>query len=123
MNLPNKLTMLRIFMTFIIIIILLFPFSAMGIDIPPLFINELLSVDIRYPIAGVLFILASLTDFVDGYIARSRNLITDFGKMMDAIADKILVNSKCSVSFLREGVPFSTTKPEHSRCANFKLTN
>lgn len=93
MNLPNKLTMVRIFMTFLIILILLFPFSAMNIDIQPLFTNELLTIDIKYPIAGVLFILASITDFIDGYIARSRNLVTDFGKMMDAIADKILVNS------------------------------
>lgn len=93
MNLPNKLTMLRIFMTVLIIIILLFPFSAMGIDIPKIFVNESIVIDIRYIIAGVLFIVASLTDFIDGIIARKYNLITDFGKMMDAIADKILVNS------------------------------
>ena len=109
MNLPNKLTMVRIFMTFLIILILLFPFSAMGIDIMPLFINESLTVDIRYPIAGVLFILASVTDFIDGYIARSRNLITDFGKTMDAIADKILVNSViiilCAQGFVHPIIP------------------
>ena len=109
MNLPNKLTMVRIFMTFLIILILLFPFSAMGIDIMPLFINESLTVDIRYPIAGVLFILASVTDFIDGYIARSRNLITDFGKTMDAIAYKILVNSVliilCAQGFVHPIIP------------------
>ncbi len=93
MNLPNKLTMVRIFLTIIIILILLFPFSAMGINVPQLFINESIVVDIRYPIAAVLFALASITDFIDGYIARKNNLVTDFGKMMDAIADKILVNS------------------------------
>ncbi len=93
MNLPNKLTMVRIFLTIIIILILLFPFSAMGIDIPQLYINESIVVDIRYPIAAILFALASITDFIDGYIARKHNLVTDFGKMMDAIADKILVNS------------------------------
>ena len=93
MNLPNKLTMLRIFMAFIIIAVLLFPFDAMGIDIYKLFINEKIVVDIRYIVAGVLFILASLPDFLDGYIARKYHLVTDFGKMIDAIADKVLVNS------------------------------
>ncbi len=93
MNLPNKLTMTRIFMTFLIIFILLFPFSAMGITVPRIFVNEAIVIDIRYLIAGVLFILASVTDFFDGMIARKYDLITDFGKMIDAIADKILVNS------------------------------
>ena len=93
MNLPNKLTMVRIFLTLVVIFILLFPFSAMGIDIPQIFVNESLRMDIRYPIAGVIFIIASITDFFDGMIARKYDLITDFGKMIDAIADKILVNS------------------------------
>ena len=65
----------------------------MGINIPKLFVNERIVVDVKYVIAGILFIIASLTDFLDGYIARSRNLVTDFGKMIDAIADKMLVNS------------------------------
>lgn len=93
MNLPNKLTMIRIFLTLVVIFILLFPFSAMGIDVPQIFVNESLRMDIRYPIAGVIFIIASITDFFDGMIARKYDLITDFGKMIDAIADKILVNS------------------------------
>ena len=93
MNLPNKLTMLRIFISLLIIVILLFPFDTTGIDIPKLFINETIVVNIKYLIAGVLFIIASLTDFLDGYLARKWNMVTDFGKMIDAIADKILVNS------------------------------
>lgn len=93
MNLPNKLTMVRIFITFVIITVLLFPFSALGIDVPHIFVNELIDIDIRYIIAGILFIVASLTDFFDGMIARRDHLITDFGKMIDAIADKMLVNS------------------------------
>ena len=93
MNLPNKLTMIRIFLTLVVIFILLFPFSAMGIDVPQIFVNESLRMDIRYPIAGVIFIIASITDFFDGMIARKYDFITDFGKMIDAIADKILVNS------------------------------
>ena len=91
MNLPNKLTMLRIALTVVIIAILLFPFDSVGISF---FINESLVInEIKYPIAGVIFIIASLTDFIDGYIARKYNLVTDFGKLIDAIADKILVNS------------------------------
>ena len=92
LNLPNKITISRIVMTIFIIIILLFPFENMGIKTMKFFVNESLVVDIKYIIA-VLFIIASLTDFVDGYIARKYNLVTDFGKMVDAIADKMLVNS------------------------------
>lgn len=93
MNLPNKLTMSRIVISILIIILLLMPFDALGIEFPQLFVNELLKVDSKYLIAGVLFVIASLTDLFDGKIARKRNLVTDFGKMLDAIADKVLVNS------------------------------
>lgn len=93
MNLPNRLTMIRIGMAFVIIVLLLFPFDAMGIVFPKLLINETIVMDVKYLIAGVLFVLASFTDFLDGYIARKYNMITDFGKMIDAIADKVLVNS------------------------------
>ncbi len=93
MNTPNKLTIFRIILTLIIVVILLFPFSAMGIDIAQIFVNETIVIDVRYLVAGVLFIIASLTDFIDGYIARKYNLVTDFGKFMDAVADKILVNA------------------------------
>ena len=93
LNLPNKITIARIFITALIVFILLFPFGMTKINIPKLFIDEKIIVDVRYPIAGVLFIIASLSDFLDGYLARSRNLVTDFGKMLDAIADKVLVNA------------------------------
>ncbi len=92
MNLANKITMSRIVMSVLIIIMLLFPFDATGVTIPKLFINESIVVDIKYLISGVLFIVAALTDFIDGYIARRCNMVTDFGKMLDAIADKVLVN-------------------------------
>ena len=109
MNLPNKITMSRIFLTIIIIIILLFPFESAGLDLPKLFINESLVVEIKYLIAGVLFIIASVTDFIDGHIARKYNLITDFGKMIDAIADKVLVNSVliilASLGFISAVIP------------------
>ncbi|MEI3529704.1 MAG: CDP-diacylglycerol--glycerol-3-phosphate 3-phosphatidyltransferase [Bacilli bacterium] len=93
MNLPNKLTMVRMFLALIVIIILLVPFDTLGISLPKIFVNESIVIDIKYIISGVLFIIASITDFVDGYIARKYNMVTDFGKMMDAIADKVLVNS------------------------------
>ena len=109
MNTPNKLTMFRILLTIIIVAILLFPFSAMGIEYPQLFVNELIVVDVKYLIAGGLFVIASLTDTLDGYIARKHNLITDFGKLMDAVADKILVNSVliilCAQGFIHPIIP------------------
>ena len=96
LNLPNKITFIRIFMSLIIIAILILPFDMLGIKFPVLYIrgnNESLVIDLKYIISGILFIVASLTDFIDGKVARNRNLVTDFGKLIDAIADKVLVNS------------------------------
>ncbi|HOO67862.1 MAG TPA: CDP-diacylglycerol--glycerol-3-phosphate 3-phosphatidyltransferase [Bacilli bacterium] len=95
MNLPNRLTMTRIYMTIIIIVILLFPFYLINIEFPMWTWNfkEVMEIDSRYIISGGLFVLASFTDFLDGHIARKRNIVTNFGKFLDAIADKILVNS------------------------------
>lgn len=93
MNLPNKITMSRIILSFVIIVILLFPFDSAGLEFPKLFISESMVVDLKYILAGVLFIIASITDFIDGKIARKYDMITDLGKMLDAIADKVLVNS------------------------------
>lgn len=75
MNLPNKLTILRIiFVPFIIAATLIeFPF--------------------HYFVAGIIFAAASITDLFDGKIAREQNLITDFGKFADPLADKILIIS------------------------------
>lgn len=92
MNLANKLTMLRIFLTVVLIVILLFPFYMVNIEFPKVLIGTI-SVDIKYFIAAGIFAIASITDALDGHIARSRNMVTDFGKMTDAIADKMLVNS------------------------------
>ncbi len=96
MNLPNKLTISRLILSILIIIVLLgsgFITSLFGIEMPKLFINEAIVIDLKYIIAGVLFIIASLTDFFDGHLARKYNMVTDFGKLVDAIADKVLVNS------------------------------
>lgn len=80
MNLANKLTIFRIILVFIILII---PFFNIQGDI--------LGIPITFFIIDVIFIIASITDKLDGYIARSRNQITTFGKFLDPIADKILV--------------------------------
>lgn len=98
MNLPNKITVVRIILAILIMVILMLPWSSWvanwpiytdvfntGKDFSP-------ALDLKYLIAGVLFLIASITDKLDGYIARSQNMVTDLGKMLDAIADKILVN-------------------------------
>jgi len=74
MNLANKLTLLRV---------ALIPFMLLAFYLLPEPINIY--------VGTAIFFIASVTDFVDGYIARSRNLITDFGKFMDPLADKLLV--------------------------------
>lgn len=92
MNLPTKLTVLRIILSFIVIAILVFPFYTVGITWPRVVILGI-SLKSEYMVAGVIFIIASVTDFIDGYLARKNNQVTDIGKMLDAIADKILVDS------------------------------
>lgn len=80
MNLPNKLTIFRIILVPIMIII---PF--LGIQ------GEIFNIPITCIIIDLIFIIASITDQLDGHIARSRNQITTFGKFLDPIADKVLV--------------------------------
>lgn len=92
MNLPNKLTIGRIIAAILIMVMLLIPWYSLGLSFPTFTIAGKIVIDLKYIIAGILFILAALTDFLDGYLARSRNMVTDFGKVMDAIADKVLVN-------------------------------
>lgn len=91
MNLPNKITLSRIVLSFIILIILLVPWYQLGVSWPEYYVNDFI-IDMKYIVVGILFLIASITDFLDGYLARKNNLVTDLGKTMDAIADKILVN-------------------------------
>lgn len=92
MNLPNKLTIGRIIMAIILLIILVFPFHEVKMKWPTYLVAGKVLVDLKYIVCGFLFAIASITDWFDGQIARQRNIVTDFGKVMDAIADKILVN-------------------------------
>lgn len=82
MNLPNKLTIFRVILVPIMVII---PF--LGID------GEFLGIPITYLIVDLIFIIASITDKLDGYLARKNNQVTAFGKFLDPLADKILVLS------------------------------
>jgi CDP-diacylglycerol--glycerol-3-phosphate 3-phosphatidyltransferase len=91
-NLPNNLTKLRIILSIIIIVIMLFPFDMVNINLPKYLIDGNIILDVKLLIVAVLFVVASITDYFDGKIARKYNLVTDYGKVMDAIADKILVN-------------------------------
>lgn len=93
MNKANKITISRIIMSVIILILLLVPFEQFNIEFPVWTVGKRVLLDSKYVIAGVLFIIASLTDFLDGYIARKYNMVTDFGKMIDAISDKLLTNT------------------------------
>lgn len=92
MNLPNKITVSRIVLSILVLVMMVFPFYQLGIEWPSYLVAGRIEVSLKYIICAVLFIIASLTDFLDGYIARKYNMVTDFGKVMDAIADKILVN-------------------------------
>ena len=88
MNLANKLTLLRI---------ILIPFFIVCFYIPSLIVNTVAVNNYLIPYANLLgliiFLLAAITDFIDGYVARKYNMITDFGKFMDPLADKLLVTA------------------------------
>ncbi len=77
MNLPNKLTVLRVIMVPFFVAFMLYPLAG----------------DASKYVALVLFCVASFTDFLDGHLARKNNLVTNFGKFMDPLADKLLVCS------------------------------
>lgn len=104
MNTPTKLTILRIILAIVMIILLLFPFYQVGIDFPRFLIGGI-SVRSQYIAAGMIFLIASLTDFLDGYLARKNNQVTDLGKMLDAIADKVLVNSALIILAVKGFIP------------------
>ena len=92
MNTPTKITVVRLILTAVILLLLWDAFfSLIGFNFPKYNVNGVL-VQLNYIIAGVIFIIASLTDFLDGYLARKNNQVTDLGKMLDAIADKVLVS-------------------------------
>lgn len=91
MNLPNKISCFRMLLVPIIVVFSIIPVFTQTINF------EFLGVQVFFSynqlIVLILFLVASISDFFDGYIARKYNLITSFGKFMDPIADKLLVNT------------------------------
>ena len=91
MNLPNKLSMIRIFLIPVILILGIIESISFNGNVlrDELFMN----VTLGNILILVVFAIASITDFLDGHIARKNNLVTDFGKFIDPLADKLLVCS------------------------------
>lgn len=89
MTLPNKLTMIRILLIPVLIVIYYIPYFRDN--------NIFLNVSISYFVMCMIFIVASITDFFDGKIARKRNLVTTFGKLADPLADKCLVMAALAI--------------------------
>ena len=108
MNTPTKLTVLRIILSIVMIIILIFPFYLVGFSFPQIEVSGIY-IKTEYIIAGVIFVIASLTDFLDGHLARKNNQVTDLGKMLDAIADKVLVNSALIILAYKGFIPVAIT--------------
>ena len=96
MNLPNKLTIGRVGITGLFVMVMSFPDS---------YIKENQLPDCRITVALIFFLIASITDFLDGYFARKLNLVTDFGKLMDPLVDKILTSAVFIILTKEEMVP------------------
>lgn len=94
MNLPNKITTFRMVLVVVLVALLLIP-TSFNIETPMIG-----TIPLEFFIGFFVFVVASFSDFLDGHIARKYNLVTTYGKFMDPIADKLLVNTTliiCSV--------------------------
>lgn len=105
MNLPNKLTLFRIVLIPVIILVYLFPYSSFGIE-PAVFTVGTVSISVINLAALLIYVVAAVTDALDGHIARSRNMITTFGKFADPIADKLLTTTMFLLFLSRGMIPF-----------------
>ncbi len=109
MNLPNKLTIARMVMIPVIILVYLFPYTACGIQPSHLMVGSV-DLSVINIIVLLLYVLAAITDAIDGHIARSRNMITTFGKFADPIADKLLTTSMFLLFVSRGIIPVVPAK-------------
>ena len=104
MNLPNKLSMFRIILVPVLVLVYIFPYAQFQVDIPVWHFGSV-SLSLVNVVCLIIFAVASITDFLDGYIARKNNLITSFGKFIDPIADKLLVNTSFILLAFNSEVP------------------
>ncbi|WP_313592545.1 CDP-diacylglycerol--glycerol-3-phosphate 3-phosphatidyltransferase [Leuconostoc lactis] len=85
MNLPNQLTVFRIILIPVFILLLSVPYAWQSLDVTGVMLP------LNWLLAAIVFAVASITDFLDGQIARRQHLVTNFGKFADPLADKLLV--------------------------------
>lgn len=104
MNLPNRLTVLRIIMVPVVVLVYIFPYAQAGIE-PRIFTFDSVNISIINFIVLAIYLIAAFTDFLDGHIARSRNLQTTFGKFADPIADKMLTTTMFLLFISRGIIP------------------
>ncbi len=104
MNLPNRLTLFRIILVPILCLVWLFPYEEFGINLGSLTVENI-TLPYLNLIVLAIFAIASFTDYLDGNIARKRNLVTTFGKFADPIADKLLVNMMLLILSYKHMIP------------------
>ena len=105
MNLPNKITILRMILVIPFILILSFAITSVNqISYKSFNISTLLFI-----VAAIIFIIAMITDYLDGYLARKNNQVTTFGKLFDPLADKIITTSALIVLSIAKIIPFYIT--------------
>lgn len=102
MNLANKLTVFRITLIPVLVLVAVFPNAQFGISLGYISVGSVILSHKNIAML-VIFAVASFTDFLDGYLARSRDMITTFGKFLDPIADKLLVNTVL-ILFAAQGI-------------------
>ncbi len=104
MNLPNKLTLFRVVLVPLLALVWLFPYEQFDIHLGYFMVEDIVLPYLNLIVLGI-FALASITDYLDGNIARQRHLVTTFGKFADPIADKLLVNMMLLILSYKHMIP------------------
>ena len=104
MNLPNKLTLFRIVLVPLLALVWLFPYEQFNLNLG-FFMVEKISLPYLNLIVLAIFMIAAITDYFDGNIARKKNIVTTFGKFADPIADKLLINMMLIILTYKHMIP------------------